>query len=52
MAYEWERDEHRRAVRAMDQWERSIAYAEARRSVGIAGDISDASNPLEVDTDA
>ena len=45
MAYEWERTEHRAAVRAMNEWERAVAYNEARRHAGIVGDADDEGKP-------
>ena len=44
MAHEWERGEHRRAVRAMTEWDRAVVTGEIRRSVGIVGDADDDAN--------
>lgn len=42
MAYEFERDEWRSAVRAMTETDRLLAYQEPRRAKGIVGDPDDA----------
>lgn len=42
MAYEYERDEWRSAVRSMSQWDRDLTRDAIRRSLGIIGDPSDA----------
>lgn len=41
MAYEWEREAHRQAVRAMNEFDRALAHNEARRQCGITGDPED-----------
>lgn len=42
MAYEYERDEWRSAVQSMSQLDRDLTRDAIRRSLGIAGDPSDA----------
>lgn len=42
MAYDYERDEWRSAVRGMTEHDRYLAVEEPRRARGIVGDISDA----------
>lgn len=51
MAYEWEHDEWRSAVRSMTELDRYLAVQEPRRAAGIIGDRSDAYDDLEADTD-
>ena len=47
MAYEYERDEWRSAVRSLSETQREIAKDSRRRSLGIVGDPSD--DPCEKD---
>lgn len=42
MAFDYERDEWRSAVRSMSELERDLTRDAIRRSLGIAGDPSDA----------
>lgn len=45
MAYEYERDEWRSAVRALSETDRLITVDETRRALGIIGDPTDDYQP-------
>lgn len=51
MAYEYERDEWRSALRSTTDRDHSIAYHQSRAAMGILGDISDAYDDIDIDDD-